>query len=37
MKQLAAIVAFADWLGQQDETLKECYEKRLKMWGVSNG
>lgn len=33
MKQLAKIIAFADWLGQQDETLLECYEKRLKLWG----
>lgn len=30
----AKIIAFADWLGQQDETLVECYEKRLKLWGL---
>ena len=30
-----AIIAFADWLGQQDETLVECYEKRLKLWGLA--
>ena len=29
-----AIIAFTDWLGQQDETLVECYEKRLKLWGL---
>ena len=34
IKPLAALVAFADWLGQQDETLVQCYEKRLKLWGV---
>ena len=30
----ASVIAFADWLGQQDETLVQCYEKRLKLWGV---
>ncbi len=30
----AGFVAIFDWLGQQDETLKQCYEKRLKLWGV---
>ena len=35
MRRTAAkIIAFADWLGQQDETLVECYEKRLKLWGL---
>lgn len=34
LKPFAAIVAFADWLGQQNETLKQCYVKRLKIWGV---
>jgi len=34
LKSFAAIVAFADWLGQQNETLKQCYVKRLKIWGV---
>lgn len=32
IKTAAKIIAFADWLGQQDETLVECYEKRLKLW-----
>lgn len=31
---MAFIIAFADWLGQQDEPLKSCYVKRLNMWGV---
>lgn len=30
----ASVIAFSDWLGQQDETLVQCYEKRLKLWGV---
>ena len=34
MKTLASVIAFFDWLGQQDETLKQCYKKRLKLWGV---
>ncbi len=34
IKTAASIIAFADWLGQQDETLVECYEKRLKLWGL---
>ncbi len=35
MKRIAAkTIAFFDWLGQQDETLKQCYSKRLKLWGV---
>jgi hypothetical protein len=34
IKIAASIIAFADWLGQQDETLVECYEKRLKLWGL---
>lgn len=31
---IASIVATADWLGQQNESLKFCYVKRLRMWGV---
>lgn len=34
IKIVASIIATADWLGQQDETLVQCYEKRLKLWGV---
>lgn len=34
LKPFAAVVGFFDWLGQQDETLKQCYVKRLKLWGV---
>lgn len=34
MKTAAGVIAFADWLGQQDETLAECYAKRLKLWGL---
>ncbi len=34
LKPMAAVVAFADWLGQQNETLKHCYAKRLKLWGI---
>jgi hypothetical protein len=34
LKPLAALIAFFDWLGQQDETLKYCYVKRCKLWGV---
>lgn len=30
----ASVIATADWLGQQNETLVQCYEKRLKLWGV---
>lgn len=30
----AGVIATADWLGQQDETLVQCYEKRLRLWGV---
>ncbi len=34
MKPIAALIAFFDWLGQQDEKLTQCYDKRLKLWGV---
>ena len=34
LKPFACVVALADWLGQQNETLKDCYKKRLNMWGV---
>ncbi len=34
MKPLAALIAFFDWLGQQDKTLTQCYDKRLRLWGV---
>lgn len=34
IKIAAKIIAFADWLGQQDETLVALYEKRLKLWGL---
>ena len=34
LKPVAGVVAFFDWLGQQNETLKHCYSKRLDMWGV---
>ena len=33
-KASAGFIAFFDWLGQQDESLTQCYEKRLKLWGV---
>ena len=34
LKPFACVVALSDWLGQQNETLKDCYKKRLNMWGV---
>lgn len=34
LKPLAALVAFFDWLGQQDETLEYCYFKRKLLWGI---
>jgi hypothetical protein len=36
IKPFAALVAFADWLGQQDETLEQSYHKRLKLWGIGS-
>lgn len=33
-RSAAAVIAFFDWLGQQNETLKQCYAKRLKLWGI---